>query len=104
MAATRRLMWTVRLALRRPFTVPALRLAILHVTAGDILAVIESPETRDDGLSGQSNGEYTPRTPQRLNGLSKYGVVSMLDRDNAVNAEKRADADLQRARNVFDYT
>jgi RND family efflux transporter MFP subunit len=75
-----------------------------HVKAGDILAVIESPETRDDVLSAQSNREYTQRTAQRLKGLSTYGVVSMLDRDNAVNAEKRADADLQRARNVFDYT
>lgn len=75
-----------------------------RVKAGDILAVIESPEVKDDVLSAESNREITKRTAQRLDSLSGMGVVSMIDRDNAVNAARRADADLKRARTLADYT
>ncbi len=69
-----------------------------------ILAVIESPELQQDVLSAKSNRIYAQRTAERLEFLAKPGVVSALDRDNAVNARQRATADEARAQSLLEYT
>ena len=75
-----------------------------HVKKDAILAVIESPELQEDLLSARSNRIYAQRTAERLEYLAKPGVVSALDRDNAVNAKQRAAADEARALSLLEYT
>jgi RND family efflux transporter MFP subunit len=75
-----------------------------RVKKGDTLAVIRSPEMEEDLRSAESNKVYAQRTAERLDALAKPGVVSMLERDMAVNARTRADADMRRARSLLDYT
>ena len=75
-----------------------------RVKKNAILAVIESPELQQDLLSAKSNKVYAQRTAERLEYLAKPGVVSALDRDNAVNAKQRAAADEARAESLLEYT
>jgi membrane fusion protein (multidrug efflux system) len=74
------------------------------VKKDDVLAVIESPEMRDDVRVAQANREYTQRNATRLDGAALSGVVTMVDRDNAMNAARQAEADLHRARTLLGYT
>lgn len=75
-----------------------------RVKAGQILAVIESPEIQQDVKAAQSQQVYAKRTSQRMNTLAGPGVVSMLERDNALNDKDKANADLSRAEAMLDYT
>jgi RND family efflux transporter MFP subunit len=74
-----------------------------RVKAGQILAIIESPETDQGVLSAQSDAVTKRLNAARANTLSPTGVISQMDRDNATAAAKIADAELRRARALRRY-
>ncbi len=73
------------------------------VKKGDILAVIESPENDDDVAEAVSDAEVKRTNADRLRALEASGVASALDRDNAINASRMADAFLGRTRTIKGY-
>ena len=74
-----------------------------RVKKGDILAVIESPENDDDVTQAVSDAEVKRINANRLRALEASGVASALDRDNAINASRMADAFLGRTRTIKGY-
>jgi membrane fusion protein (multidrug efflux system) len=74
-----------------------------RVKKGQILAVIESPETDQSMLSARSDAITKRLNAQRANALTPSGVISEMDRDNASAAAKIADAELRRAAALKKY-
>lgn len=74
-----------------------------RVKKGQILAIIESPETDQGVLSAQSDALTKRMNAARANALTPSGVISQMDRDNAASAAKIADAELRRARALRTY-
>jgi RND family efflux transporter MFP subunit len=75
-----------------------------HVKAGDILAVLGSPETDRDVAAARSDAEAKERIAARVRSLARPGVVSQQDLDNAERDARVARANLQRALDVRNYT
>jgi RND family efflux transporter MFP subunit len=75
-----------------------------HVTKGQLLATIFSPETQDDVLTAQHNASIAKITAGRYAGLAPSGIVSSQDRDNAEAQEHVTQSELGRARSLMRYT
>jgi membrane fusion protein, multidrug efflux system len=74
-----------------------------RVTQGQIIAVIESPETVADLAAAQHSASIARITAGRFETLSPSGVVSDQDRDTAVANHQVAQANLVRAHAILDY-
>jgi membrane fusion protein, multidrug efflux system len=75
-----------------------------RVKRGDVLAIIESPESDQDVVAARSDADTKRRIAARANALAPSGVVSQQDREEAVNAARLAEATLGRARAQRGYT
>lgn len=75
-----------------------------HVKAGEILAVLGSPETDRDVAAARSDAEAKERIAVRVRSLAPPGVVSQQDLDNAERDARVARANFQRALDVRNYT
>ncbi len=73
------------------------------VRADQILAVVFSPETDEQVRSAKSNAEVTKINAERNLRLASPGVVSQVERDNALNSARMADAELARAADLKEY-
>jgi RND family efflux transporter MFP subunit len=73
------------------------------VRADQILAVVFSPETDAQVRSARSNAEVTKINAERNLRLASPGVVSEVDRDNALNMARMADAQLAQAADLKAY-
>jgi RND family efflux transporter MFP subunit len=73
------------------------------VRADQILAVVFSPETDEQVRSARSNAEVTKINAERDLRLASPGVVSEVDRDNALNMARMADAQLAQAADLKEY-
>jgi RND family efflux transporter MFP subunit len=74
-----------------------------RVKRGQILAIIESPETDQSVLSARSDALTKRLNAQRADALTPSGVISQMDRDNASAASKIADSELRRAAALKKY-
>ncbi|HZU85273.1 MAG TPA: efflux RND transporter periplasmic adaptor subunit, partial [Polyangiaceae bacterium] len=75
-----------------------------RVKRGQVLAVIESPESQKDVASARHDADVTRRNAERADRLAPSGVVAQQDRDNAVAQARIAQANLARAVDILDYT
>ncbi len=75
-----------------------------HVDAGQLVAVIWSPETEDDVRAAEHSATIAQITARRFDGLAPVGVVSHQDRDTADAQQSITRAQLGRARALFGYT
>jgi RND family efflux transporter MFP subunit len=73
------------------------------VRADQVLAVVFSPETDEQVRSARSNAEVTRINAERNLRLASPGVVSQVERDNALNSARMADAELARAADLKEY-
>lgn len=74
-----------------------------RVTKGQIIAIIESPETVADLAAAQHSASIAKITRGRFETLAPSGVVSDQDRDTAVANHQVAQANLERAHAILDY-
>jgi RND family efflux transporter MFP subunit len=74
-----------------------------RVTKGQIIAIIESPETVADLAAAEHSASIAKITRGRFETLSPSGVVSDQDRDTAVANHQVAQANLERAHAILDY-
>lgn len=74
-----------------------------HVDAGQLLAVIESPENDEDVISARSDALIKHVNADRARKLVAPGIISQVDKDNAENDERRAQATLQRLSFITAY-
>src|SRR5205823_4114125 len=84
-------------------------LRTIHVDKGDrvkdgqVLAVLESPETDDQVAAAKSDLLIKQRSAQRLRSLRPSGVVSQQDLDQAESNLEVAQANLSRAKALQQY-
>jgi RND family efflux transporter MFP subunit len=74
-----------------------------HVKAGEVLAVLESPENERDVGAARSDAEAKERIAARMRTLAGPGVVSQQDLDNAERDARVARANLARTLDVRNY-
>jgi RND family efflux transporter MFP subunit len=75
-----------------------------HVSRGQILAVIESPETRDEVAAAAHDAQIAALNARRAEHLAPSGVVAEQDRDNLLAQSRIAGANLGRALALEGYT
>lgn len=74
-----------------------------HVKAGEVLAVLESPENDRDVGAARSDADAKERIAARMRMLAGPGVVSQQDLDNAERDARVARANLARTMDVRNY-
>lgn len=74
-----------------------------QVKQGDILAVVESPETDQQVNAARSALRLKAVLAARARRLAPSGVISRSELDNAVEGERSAQADYKRTRALQDY-
>jgi membrane fusion protein, multidrug efflux system len=74
-----------------------------RVKQGDILAVVESPETDQQVAAARSALRLRAVLAARARRLAPSGVISKSELDNAVEGERSAQADYKRTRALQDY-
>jgi membrane fusion protein (multidrug efflux system) len=74
-----------------------------RVKQGDILAVVESPETDQQVAAARSALRLRAVLANRARRLAPSGVISKSELDNAVEGERSAQADYKRTRALQDY-
>ncbi len=75
-----------------------------HVTQGQVLATIESPETEKDVAAAEHDAQIAAINQVRNDRLAPSGVVSQQDRDNARAQAAVSGANLARAKDMLAYT
>jgi membrane fusion protein, multidrug efflux system len=75
-----------------------------RVESGQVLALLESPESQRDVASAQHDALLTRRNAARAEALAPSGMVTQQDRDTAFFQAKISHANLSRARDILDYT
>jgi membrane fusion protein (multidrug efflux system) len=75
-----------------------------RVTLGQIIAIIESPESQKDVASAEHDAMLMKRNAARAEELAPSGMVTQQDRDTAVFQSRISKANLLRSRDILDYT
>ena len=74
-----------------------------HVAEGQLLGIIESPESDQDVISARSDAVTKHINAERARSLVKPGIVSEMDKDLAENDERQSLATLNRVNDVKAY-